>query len=480
MGLIGEDGVGQRPNDLTPHASPQHYLGAEMRAWRNQRGLSLGKLSETALFNTSYMARVERGVQAASADLVRAYDRALGASGSLVRLHTSILEGVSLDALPAGHVANPGPHVANTPVALADESDIHAPSEEGMSVPVRTDDGRIIFVSLSRRALIGALGAGAAVAAVSDLPAAASAGRRPDLTASGANPIELLKATRRVLIDNDNLFGPHRVIPAVQQQIAAIKELRGDRRGVDRRQLLQLQTQFSELCGWLYQDLGDIRAAQHWMREALESSHMSGDPELTTYILARRSQLAGDMRDPIEAVDVAEAAEDLATPRSRLAAVAATYGAHGHALRKDATAAQRAYEHAREAQANIDSDPSSQWGVWLDAAYIEVQRAHSLTALGDHRGAAEGFRIAISQLPPGYHRDRGVYLSRQAVALARSGEAEQAATVGIQALSVAVDTGSARITRELTQLDGDLAEWRTVPSVTDFRDAMSEAVLRQA
>ncbi|UUN28201.1 helix-turn-helix transcriptional regulator [Streptomyces sp. FIT100] len=480
MGHIGEDGMGQRPKELTPHASPLHYLGAEMRAWRNQRGLSLGKLGQAIVFNSSYMARVERGDQAPSPDLVHAYDSALGASGALIRLHESITQGASLEALRARHVSNPGPHVSKSPVALADESGIQAPSEEGLSVPVRTDDGRIIFVSLSRRALIGALGAGAAIAAASDLPAAATAARRSSLSASGANPIELLQATRRVLIDNDNRFGPTQVIPVVQQQIAAIKELRADLRGADRRQLLQVQTQYSELCGWFFQDLGDFRAAQHWTREALETSHMAGDAELTTYILARRSQLAGDMRDPIEAVDVAEAAEGHAAPRSRLAAVAATYGAHGHALRKDVTMTQRAYEHALNLHANMDPDPSSPWGVWLDTAYIEVQRAHSHAVLGNHHGAAEGFRSAIGRLPAGYHRDRGVYLAREAVALANAGEAEQAASVGLQALSIGEETGSARINRELAQLDESMNQWRTVPSVADFKDAMTEAVLRQA
>lgn len=480
MGLIGEDGVGQRPNELTPHASPQHYLGAEMRAWRNQRGLSLGKLSKAIIFNSSYMARVERGEQAASADLVRAYDSALGASGSLVRLHESIAQGASLDALRTHHVANPRTHVSKPPVTLAGESEGEATSSEGLSVPVRTDDGRIIFVSLSRRALIGALGAGAALAATSELSAAAQSPLPSSLGASGANPIELLQATRRVLIDNDNRFGPARVIPVVQQQIAAIKELRTERRGSDRRQLLEIQTQYSELCGWLYQDLGDFRAAQHWMREALETSHMSGDAELTTYILARRSQLAGDMRDPIEAVDVAEAAEDLAAPQSRLAVVAATYGAHGHALRSDPAMTERAYEHALSLHSSMDPDPSSPWGVWLDAAYIQVQRAHSLAVLGDHRGAAEGFRSAISRLPAGYHRDRGVYLAREAVALAGAGEAEQAASVGLQALSIGMETGSARINRELAQLDDAMTQWRTVPSVAEFKDAMTQAVLTQA
>ncbi|MCM2418997.1 helix-turn-helix transcriptional regulator [Streptomyces sp. RKAG293] len=472
--------MGQRPNDLTPHASPQHYLGAEMRSWRSQRGLSLGKLSKLIRFNTSYMARVERGGQAASVELVKAYDRQLQAGDSLNRIQRSILEGASLDVLLRGHVANPGTHVAKEPVALAAQAALEAPSAEGISVPVRTDDGRIIFVSLSRRAMIGALGAGAALAATSDLPAAASVPRQPNLLLSGADPIQHLRETRRVLIDNDNLFGPHRVIPLVQQQIAAIKALRADRRGTDRRQLIQLQTQYSELCGWLYQDVGDFRAAQHWMHEALEASHMSGDPELTVYVLARRGQLAGDMRDPVEAVDVAEAAEDLAAPRSRLAAVAATYAAHGHALRNDPAACQQAYDHARDLLGTMDSDPASPWGVWLDAPYIEVQRAHSLAILGDHRAAAEGFRSAIVRLPPGYHRDRGVYLAREAVAHAGAGEAEQAATVGAQALSIGIETGSARITQELARLDGDLDKWRAVPAVADFKTAMDDALIHQA
>ncbi|MBW1597927.1 helix-turn-helix transcriptional regulator [Streptomyces sp. JJ38] len=463
---------------MTPDASPWHHLGAEMRAWRNQRGLSLGKLSKKILFNPSYMARVERGEQAASADLVSAYENALSAGGSLVRIYRRITEGDNAEGLVRGHVSKPGPHVSNGDVALVEDPAGQAPSSEGISVPVRTDDGRIIFVSLSRRSLLGALGTAAALSATPQAAAAASLTPTPAIP--DMNPLEHLRATRRVLIDNDNLFGAHQVIPLVQRQLTAMKALRGELRGTDRKELLRLQAQYAELCGWLHQDTGDFRASQHWTREALETSHMAGDQDLTTYILARRSQLAGDMRDPIEAVDVAEAAEDMAPPGSRLAAVAATFGAHGHALRGDALASARAYEHAHTLRESMDSDPDSPWGVWLDAAYIEVHRAHSLALLGDHQSAAEGFRKAIAELPAGFHRDRGVYLAREAAALAGAGEAEQAAVLGQQALKIGIDTGSARITRSLGQLHNDLNQWRSVPSVAEFRDAMNDAVLRQA
>jgi transcriptional regulator with XRE-family HTH domain len=324
--------LGQRPNELTPHASPQHYLGAEMRAWRDRRGFSLAKLGKLVLFDASYMARAERGAQAASADLVRAYDRALGAEGSLIRLHQSISDGGGRPAPAEVDVARSGRHVADQVTALAGGIDGPASSGEGISIPIRTDDGRTTFVPISRRSLIAALGASATITTFANSAPSFATTRRSGLAAAGDNPMELLRATRKVLVDNDNLFGPRQMIPVVRRHVAAIKELRVDSTGANRRQLLQMQGQFAELCGWFYQDLGDFHEAKFWLHEALEAAQMSGDQELATYVLARRSQLAGDMGDRVEAIDMAEVAKSVAAPRSRLAAVAATYGAHGHAL----------------------------------------------------------------------------------------------------------------------------------------------------
>ncbi|MBT2492079.1 helix-turn-helix domain-containing protein [Streptomyces sp. ISL-96] len=472
--------MGQRPKDLTPYASPNHYLGAEMRAWRVQRGLSLNKLHGIIRYDPSYVARVERGEQAPSPTLVMAYDRAVGANEALVRLHTSILGGADVAALASGHVANAGPHVANSRTRVDAIPDAQAVSEEeGISVPCRTSDGRIIFVSVPRRVFLGGIGAAAAVG-ITGAPLAQASQAATRATAPDRNPIEHLQAVRRVLIDSDNLFGPRQLIPKVQEQINLITGMREGTHGTDRRRLLQMQTQFAELCGWFHQDAGDHRAAQYWTDRALQWSHGAGDPDLTVYILARKSQLAGDMREPVEAVDVAEAAEGTARPGSRLAAVAATYAAHGYALQGETTEAMRAYDHARELFHGVDPDPSSSWGVWLDDAYISVQRARSLSVLGDHRAAAEGFRSAITALPAGYHRDRGVYLAREALALAGSREAEQAAVVGMEALAIGNETGSARIMTELAQLDTDLERWRAVPSVREFKESLDACVLHEA
>lgn len=469
--------MGQPRKKLTPERSPMHLWGAELRAWRDRRGLSLSRMGQLIRYNPSYLARIERGERKPPRELAEAVDRELNASGALTRLW-DLIDDKPNAIRPANDVANLHGHVANTRQVIADMPDFHAESEEGgMLVPCRTQDGRIIFVTLPRRAFLSGMGLGA-VAAVTAGPSASAYSRT--LALPDIHPAEHFRQLRTALIDNDNLLGPLRVIPTVESQIHAMHQLRRGLRGADARDLLHVQTQYAEFCGWLYHDAGDYRSAQYWTDRALEWSYATGHPETTTYIVARKSQLAGDMRDAMQAVDLAEAARAQAKPNSRLGAIATTFGAYGYALAGDASASQRTFDEAREMLAQLDDDPASPWGAWMDQSYIEVHRARSLAALGEHRTAAEGFRTAIAALPTGYHRDRGVYLARESTAYAGANEPEQAAKVGLEALSIAEATGSARIMTELTSLDTHLERWQKVPTVDEFRQAFDSLVAHQA
>ncbi|MFF9131502.1 hypothetical protein [Streptomyces sp. NPDC014806] len=53
-----------------------------------------------------------------------------------------------------------------------------------------------------------------------------------------------------------------------------------------------------------------------------------------------------------------------------------------------------------------------------------------------------------------------MYLARAAVAHAGAGSPEEAAAIGLQALTVAGDTGSGRIMREVAHLDKVLILWQ--------------------
>ncbi|ONH54623.1 hypothetical protein CcI49_30135 [Frankia sp. CcI49] len=365
---------------------------------------------------------------------------------------------VAFSAARAGQA--PAPHSAGP----ADEDNV-------IIFPQLAPDGRIVLMPLDRRGFLSGLGltaaSGAALSPLATMP--------PGSSSIDPRVVDHFARLRAVLAENDNLFGPRQVITTAQEQAGLIAaHLRhGTNSRPQRQTLLHLQTQFADLLGWLHQDSGDHATAGYWLDRALEWSHRAGDPKATVFILARKSQLAADRGDPDEAVDVADAALTSAEPTGRLAAIAATYSAHGHALRGEKITCMTLYDRAHDIldQAGPDTDP---WGEFFSPAYIEVQRAHSLAALGDYPAAATGFRTAIDGLPSAFHRDRGVYLAREALAHAGAREPEQAATLGLDALTVGASTHSGRIMTSLRSLRDAVAEWQTVPQVREFRQAMDQ------
>jgi transcriptional regulator with XRE-family HTH domain len=78
--------MGQRPKALTPLASGWHFLGAELRRWRELRHLSAAQLGARVFVSADQVTKVEKAHRRASADLIRACDNALDTGGALGRL----------------------------------------------------------------------------------------------------------------------------------------------------------------------------------------------------------------------------------------------------------------------------------------------------------------------------------------------------------------------------------------------------------
>jgi len=149
-------------------ASARHFWGAELRAQRDARGLSLNDLGKLVHRDASYLAKIEKGDRNIPADVASDCDRALNAGGMLVRLHALVARGDGQQVIPAPpdarHAANQGTQVANEAswgVSSESLGASQAGEDEQISVPARTADGRIIFVRVSRRLFLGAVGASA-------------------------------------------------------------------------------------------------------------------------------------------------------------------------------------------------------------------------------------------------------------------------------------------------------------------------------
>ena len=74
----------ERP--LDPHASTMHFLGAELRLRRRQRGLTAAALARAVLVSADLIGKVEKAVRTPGRDLIARCDDTLHAEGALVRL----------------------------------------------------------------------------------------------------------------------------------------------------------------------------------------------------------------------------------------------------------------------------------------------------------------------------------------------------------------------------------------------------------
>ena len=414
-------------------------FGHELRNTRTQRGLGLRSCAARLNYSAGQLSKVETGKRAPSRQLAQAVDALFSTGEYFEQLWMTESQGV--------------------PSVTGGSSDEPLIAHE-------LPNGKVVFVPASRRQFIQGVGAAAAASLLSSIPAAPAA-------AADVKPLAHFQAARRLLIDTDNMLGAATALPGVHEQLRSLQSIRQATQGRDARDMLDMQARFAELAGWLCQDLGDFEQARYWLDRALEWSYPAADPELTAYVLARKSQLAGDMGDALGAVDLADAAARQA-PNERIAAIAHTFGAHGHALGGSADATEATYDGARTTADRFDGE--SPWGVWLDDSYIDVHRARSLSTLGRHDDAVETFRSAITQLPAGFHRDRGVYLAREAIAHAGAHDTAAASQAGLQALAIARDTRSGRTVTELRQLDAALTGQGGSHAVA-FREAMRDATL---
>lgn len=397
-------------------------FGRTLRQLRTEANFSQRRLAVQVPVSQASLSRYESGDQAADETMAARLDELLDTGGELARL---VAEAA---AKRASDSAGPG------------------------IVP--------------RRTVLG-VAAGAVVGGALGALELASPGGVVDV-----KPASFFAAALQTLAESDNLFGPRDVIPRVESQIAAIGHAWANARGADRAELIHIRSNFAEFCAWLYQDLGDHAAARHWADRALDWSYLSDDRELTVYVLTRKSQLACDMGDHHTATGMGHVAA-AAAPHVKLAAIASTYAAHGYALGGDGANADRNYDAAREF---VDrSDGACQWGVWLDNSYIEVHQAQSLNELGQHERAAHAFDHALSVLPGGYYRDRGVYLARAARAYAGAGDVDHAATLGIKSLTIASDTQSGRTASELLRLSNELRPAHTA-GVDEFQHVLRRCV----
>ncbi|ROO87529.1 hypothetical protein EDD29_5137 [Actinocorallia herbida] len=272
----------------------------------------------------------------------------------------------------------------------------------------------------------------------------------------------------------DMFLGPRHLIPTVDTQARLIDELTRAADAPVRQGLLGAGVAYSSLLGWLYQDAGDLEKSAQWRNAALDMAHRSADPQLISYALTNKAMLAIDLNDRHMVLDYAIAAladETRLSPKVRVLGL--VHQAHGHAFLGDRASTDRALDAAEALLDQVDDEYP--WGnsCRRTPGYIDVQRATAYVRLGAHHEAIRIWDRLLHSAPTTARRDNGVFLARQAAALAAIPEPERVVEIATTTATLVTDTGSARLRRELLALPTHAAAWTSTPAGRDLGDIIA-------
>jgi hypothetical protein len=273
-----------------------------------------------------------------------------------------------------------------------------------------------------------------------------------------------------VLTTSLNTFGPRHLHDVARGELAVIRHHRQASHGHTRTGLLQVEARWAEFTSWTADNLGDTYNAGYWLLEALSLAREAQDRSLSAYVIMRQAQRAADDRDPARAVALAQSAMRQSSATARDRALCAIRYAQGSALAGDVKACGDALRQAhRLVAAAADGQDADTIGRHCIPAYVTAHEGYCLLVLGQPRKAADVLEDVLLKWPAPYRQDEGLARTWLAYAYAGDRRVEQAVDQADQALSLAVQAGSARMAHALARVDAQLAPHATVPGVRQFR-----------
>jgi hypothetical protein len=275
---------------------------------------------------------------------------------------------------------------------------------------------------------------------------------------------------------DDGNFGPAKALPLVLGILGAISQHVREVKPAVRCVLLSLGADGAEFAGWLYRDLQDQSSAAYWYDRAMEWAQAAGDTAMQGYVLLKKSQMAYDLRDAHRVVTLAEAAQHGPWHLPlKIRAEVTQQAALGLAIiGEPMSRVERIMDEAREllTKAEPNGEHDGPAGVFFTADTLLLRRAACYTEAGKPARAAVLFADVIASGTLS-RRDAGFFRARRAAALALSGEPDEAAAVGLQAVQMAEETNSERTMRLLWDVVGTLAPWSSRPSPRALKQALS-------
>lgn len=403
--------MAQKPKELNPFESARAFLGAELRHWRTQRGLSQAALGRITHDSGALIGRFEKAERWPSRDAAVRLDEALEAAGSLVRIWDRAdqeVERSRVDAPPSvaddlGLTWQTDLSVTATTVATLWAED-DALASASLRWLASADDGALLRWHLDR-------------SEPWSQESVQARGRRrvgpPDVEAVAAMGEAFAKADHQLGGGYARSTLAHYLRTTVQPLLSAACN------SDVHRQLLTTTARLCDLAAFMSFDSGHQGLAQRYFIQALRLARAVDDDALGAHILGDMTIQALHVDARSQALALGEAAVEAAGRSGShiVAARASAVASRAFARGADTVAADRAMSSAEWSLSAGPNERDPVWTQFFNGDQLATEFLYAASDLG-RTSTVEQFETTLLATPSSSAMQRRQVLATATVAAA--------------------------------------------------------------
>ncbi|MDQ4032893.1 MAG: helix-turn-helix transcriptional regulator [Actinomycetota bacterium] len=265
----------------------------------------------------------------------------------------------------------------------------------------------------------------------------------------------------------EDALGSHIVLHTVLAQRHLIRGLLADCPAPLRPRLLSVYSDMSTSIGYYFFDLNDLDNARYYCDQARAAAHDAGNTDLGIYALCEMSYFASWQSKTPASIDLVAAAESLLSkaedPLMRVGA--AQRAATAYATDGQYKACMVELERAQDSLASAGQVSAESPAYFYNKGYLTSHRSECLLRLGKPQEAIASASAGLMLYDKSFVDGYAVCTLHLGNAHLQSGEIDEAARVIGSAASLAAQTRSARLTKEVQATRARMRSWQDTQAV---------------
>lgn len=273
----------------------------------------------------------------------------------------------------------------------------------------------------------------------------------------------------------EDALGSRMVLDTVLAQRHLIHGLLADCPERHRPRLLSVYSDMSTSIGYYFFDLNDLDSARYYCDQARVAAHDAGNADLAIYALCEMSYFASWQGKALASIDLAASAEILLTktddPLMRVGV--AQRAATAYATDGQYKACIVELERAHNSLMSAGQVPVESPLYFYNEGYLISHRSECLLRLGKPQDAAASASAGLMLYDKSFVDGYAVCTLHLGNARLQAGEIDEATRIISVAASLAAQTHSARLVKELRTTRGRMQPWEHTQAVRELDERLA-------